>query len=1292
MVNRAGNQLEFVGVRAVIQDLTAYLNGGKRIEAQNKAIAASSRQLQVQSERTAESLRKELAVQRRNQLSPAKTPLQKFNQSERTRAAAFGVDRELEKERVAREKLLLLQKEQLALDKARRNAVIGAAAVVVGAAAIAGIVVATKAAAGYETALAKIDNFTNLTRADTAALSKELINIARTVPSTPEELGATAYFALSSGIQDTNEALEITELSAKAAASGMGEAKDIASLLVSVINTYGETNITATQATDLLVGAVREGRAEADQFAGALGRVLPVAANLGVGFDELVATVAALTNTGLESAQAVTAVLGILNQLISPSAAAEEALESVGLSIEGVLNSIQNKGLIETLNEVGTAFEGDALKARALFDETRGLNGFISAFVLNQQKTADILDRVRNSAGAAEEVFKRSSETFDFQAKLLKNQLNIALIEVGSVALPVMTAALQDLIGWIEDNNEAITSFTQDGLKAVVDISIDVVRGLGLIVDALASIDGNSTAAKVSVIALGAAFVWALPGGPVIKGLLLIAAVMGEISKEGGLGDQIAGKINDLLGIKDSISSKEFRSQVEASGSIKGAINEIIPDFIREEFIAKLKAQFEGIDLTKGIEELDRFKKQTDDNGEAADKARIELEKQTRQQRETNKVTEEAAEELAKLASAFQKSSEAAGQVEDLTAKLGLFGEVTKELADALGLSATQAGNIQGLDAVAAAERRATNEAFNFTKSLATVARAFRENAKVAQEIVLGLARSALAASQAAIQSLLGQPSRELANLGVRGATQELANARTAQRVNPQVRALEQQLEQINKQIDQANKAAAAANKQQQASQSSFSKNADRQLAALERSHRLQENGFARANENLERLISNTQQQASDLQEAFLKSNESLQRQINEAIGSGDRSGALELVDEQQAAAKAYQAEAKVLVDREQDLVKQLDTQRRAQAVIERNNSLMEQEAEARVKAVESTFNNTETVDANTTALEAQRDGIQAQIDALSAQTEAGDNAAAKIQEQAAIYEAQTALLEAQAVAADNTLRSQGEQAAAAQILISNINQESAAVRRLATLTGVDLNPEVEEAARLHKLFNDAMRVLSDEEFRNGFIDTFITAEDRVEILGINSDNAAKFIEEMGKAAQEAGKDNKQAAELNLSVAQQTLKAAENIIAGSQTFLNNYFNNLNKQLAPQFGNPQFGPPAPGGGSSAFADGSIITRPTLGWVGEAYQKEAIIPLERPRRARQLMASIPPSVLASILPRGNGSTIFAPNISVRGETLDSMESAAVRAVQRAFRDARVQSHRSGGLISQGLGPSR
>lgn len=411
------------------------------------------------------------------------------------------------------------------------------------AAGALGVALAGAAVAGagkYQTIMAQVDALTNTSSEDTEKLSKGILDLSKRIPKSPDELGTAAYFALSSGISDVNDALSVVEYSAKAAALGLGQTKDVVDIVTAALNGYGKENITAAQATDELVAIVRDGKGEPAQLATALGSLIPLGAALKIPFADLGGTLASLTNVlaGPDGVnRATTQLQGILSQIASPSDAAKKALADTGkfasvmtqefvpatksakdlsasqtdltqaqqaLNIaqreaanvlkangpnslqyekaqlavsrateavtkaqskltqvqsdaKGALRSttdafgslrkeIAEKGLVPALLELQDAFGGNIEALGTIFPDVRGFLGFLSSIQSQGPQTAAIVERVRNSAGLTDEAFARMSKTLNFQVELLKNQVSVALIRLGTFLLPTVTTAVEKLI------------------------------------------------------------------------------------------------------------------------------------------------------------------------------------------------------------------------------------------------------------------------------------------------------------------------------------------------------------------------------------------------------------------------------------------------------------------------------------------------------------------------------------------------------------------------------------------------------------------------------------------------------------------------------------------------------------------------------------------------------------------------------------------------------------------------------------------------------------------------------
>ena len=192
----------------------------------------------------------------------------------------------------------------------------------------------SEAVQGFEKSMKKIESLVGLSSEAVQGFEEDVKRLSGQTAQAPKDLADAMFFITSAGIRGA-AATETLEAAAKAAAVGLGETATIADLATSALNAYGEENLSATSATDVMVAAVREGKLEADELAGSMGRVLPLASAMGVNFNEVGAAFAALSRTGTNAAEAATQVRGILSSLLRPTKQAEEALTGMGLSSAG---------------------------------------------------------------------------------------------------------------------------------------------------------------------------------------------------------------------------------------------------------------------------------------------------------------------------------------------------------------------------------------------------------------------------------------------------------------------------------------------------------------------------------------------------------------------------------------------------------------------------------------------------------------------------------------------------------------------------------------------------------------------------------------------------------------------------------------------------------------------------------------------------------------------------------------------------------------------------------------------
>ena len=373
---------------------------------------------------------------------------------------------------------------------------------------------AFKMASDFESSMTKIQSLVGRSEEEVQGLTRSVLKLSGETARAPQELADAMFFITSAGIEGA-DAASVLEASAKAAAVGLGEAATIADLATSAMNAYGKENLGASDATDVMVAAVREGKLEASELAGSMGRVLPVASAMGVSFNEVGAAFAALSRTGTNAAEAATQVRGIMTSLLKPTQQAEEALTEMGLSSEGLRTQIKDEGLLSTLQTLATEFDGNAAASASVFGNVRALSGVMDLMGKNVAGTEAIFASMNNTLGATDKAFAVTAETTEFKMNQAIADFKVAMIAVGQEIIPVVLPIIQKMSEFI---GGLVKRFSN--LSGPVKTMIVVFAGLAAVAGPLLIAIG----AIVSAIgALGPAMTAAL--GPIGLAITAVAAL-----------------------------------------------------------------------------------------------------------------------------------------------------------------------------------------------------------------------------------------------------------------------------------------------------------------------------------------------------------------------------------------------------------------------------------------------------------------------------------------------------------------------------------------------------------------------------------------------------------------------------------------------------------------------------------------------------------------------------------------------------------------------------------------------
>ena len=253
---------------------------------------------------------------------------------------------------------------------------------------------------------------------DSRAIRDEVQAIGAEFGLSSEVINNTFYQILSAMpdvVSEPEVALNVLRVTAGAVATGFTDGETAARALGGVLTAFKKPVTEAEKVLSQLFATQNRGVTTIGELAGEMGRLAPLASQMGVSFEELLGLMALLTREGRDTGEAATSLAGILAGIARPTERAKETIDELGLSF-GVA-ATQSEGLIPLLIQVREQIErsgkqvGDVLPQ--LFEERAAFGGLLT--VLNNLEALE--DDMTAVGGAAEELQDILAIMFEDSAK-----------------------------------------------------------------------------------------------------------------------------------------------------------------------------------------------------------------------------------------------------------------------------------------------------------------------------------------------------------------------------------------------------------------------------------------------------------------------------------------------------------------------------------------------------------------------------------------------------------------------------------------------------------------------------------------------------------------------------------------------------------------------------------------------------------------------------------------------------------------------------------------------------------
>jgi TP901 family phage tail tape measure protein len=305
----------------------------------------------------------------------------------------------------------------------------------------------------FKDALAEVSTLVDTTTFDMGALEKAALDQAAAFGGGAASQVKAFYQIISAGASSAAEATEILTAANKLAVGGVTDVKTAADGLTSVLNAYGDRVEGAGAVSDALFVGMRAGKTTIGELSSSLGKVAPLAAQTGVSFDELVASVSALTKGGIATTEAVTGVRAILAAVAKPTKEASDLAKALGLDFNAA--ALESKGLATFLQDLVLKTGGSTDALSKLFG---GVEALVPIMALSGQAGQDftaILEDMGIKAGQTEEAFNKMAASPGFQAGRVWSSLQAEVLGLTSALAGPLATALK----FVADNMDRLVIY-----------------------------------------------------------------------------------------------------------------------------------------------------------------------------------------------------------------------------------------------------------------------------------------------------------------------------------------------------------------------------------------------------------------------------------------------------------------------------------------------------------------------------------------------------------------------------------------------------------------------------------------------------------------------------------------------------------------------------------------------------------------------------------------------------------------------------------------------------------------
>ena len=321
--------------------------------------------------------------------------------------------------------------------------------------AVVALVPAIEAASKFQDEIIKLNTLVGISEDLMRDFEESILQLGPALGKSPDEL-ARAMFAITSGGERSAAAVDLLEQSAKAARLGLGDTAVIARVGTAALQAFADQGLTAAEAIDIMVGTVREGNLVAEELPNAFGRVIGIAGQMGVTFEEVGTFMATFTRLGVSSEIAATSLRATLFAILNPGKEARKTFDELGISVEEMQRRIRDDGLTQAMLELLEATEGNLDTLSDIIPNIRAMSGVLGVYAAQADQVVVIQENMNNIFGVTNEGFETIQGTVSNAMAEMTASIDALVISIGGNFLPIAAAMIDSLTMFVDIADGAI--------------------------------------------------------------------------------------------------------------------------------------------------------------------------------------------------------------------------------------------------------------------------------------------------------------------------------------------------------------------------------------------------------------------------------------------------------------------------------------------------------------------------------------------------------------------------------------------------------------------------------------------------------------------------------------------------------------------------------------------------------------------------------------------------------------------------------------------------------------------